>query len=281
MVYGDKSFSSEPSGKKRLSEADDMLKAAVESGDCSRVRAVFDQAFWQNAKLAPQWEHLKIALLRDDKPMMKLLVTWDARAPENAAQLEGIPPEKFSSYARILRGYGLDATVVEEANATLRGGLYSTDAPPLQAPKQPEIGDKMPDGSVFAGLTAGGCQEIYAMPADLDVAMTFNNAASCVQKLNADKALGHDDWQLPSLENLQILQKNQDVGALTGTFNQKKGSFFGLDCPYLYWSSTRDLCRREGTWAVRFSNGNESSVYNDDIFRLSCRPVRLVEVSRP
>src|SRR5438552_2552949 len=38
-----------------------------------------------------------------------------------------------------------------------------------------EIGAKMADGSVFAGLTADGKQQIYAMPADLSMTRTFNN----------------------------------------------------------------------------------------------------------
>ena len=30
--------------------------------------------------------------------------------------------------------------------------------------------------------------------------MTFNDAAKAVQQLNADKALGHDDWHIPIQE---------------------------------------------------------------------------------
>src|ERR1700674_1093403 len=83
-----------------------------------------------------------------------------------------------------------------------------------------EIGAKMPDGSLFAGLTTDGKQQIYAMPTDLDVTMTFNDAAKRVEKLNADKFLGHDDWQIPSLDNLRVFYKNQNEGALKGTFTK-------------------------------------------------------------
>jgi hypothetical protein len=30
-----------------------------------------------------------------------------------------------------------------------------------------EVGQKMPDGSIFAGFTADGKQQIYAMPQDI------------------------------------------------------------------------------------------------------------------
>jgi hypothetical protein len=69
-------------------------------------------------------------------------------------------------------------------------------------------GQQTADG-VYAGLTSDGAQQIFTMPKDLDVTMTFNDAAKAVEKLNTDKALGHSDWQIPSLENLHILQKNQ------------------------------------------------------------------------
>lgn len=96
-------------------ERGDELAIAVQGGDCQQARAVFDKVFWDGQRILPEWKHLKIALLREDKPMMRLLVTWGAKAPESAEQLSGIPADKYASYAKILRAYGLDATVVETA----------------------------------------------------------------------------------------------------------------------------------------------------------------------
>lgn len=145
-----------------------------------------------------------------------------------------------------------------------------------------EVGFKMADGSVFAGRTADGKQRIYAMPNDLDVCMTFNDAAKAVTTLNNDKALGHDDWQIPSKKNLLSLQKKQNEGALKGTFNTPKevgDSCPGLSCPDEYWSSTKDrVFPPSGVWSVRFSDSNLDWHIKDN-FRLSCRPVRLVAVS--
>jgi hypothetical protein len=139
-------------------------------------------------------------------------------------------------------------------------------------------GAKMVDGSVFAGMTADGKQQIYAMPDDLDVTMTFNDAAKAVKKLNSQKALGHDDWQIPGKENLLILQKNQNEGTLKGTFKTAAAS--GSDYPDWYWSSTEHRDDPSGVWAVRFSDGYGGWDPKDNL-RLSCRPVRLVAASAP
>jgi len=143
-----------------------------------------------------------------------------------------------------------------------------------------EVGAMMADGSVFVGLTADGKQQIYAMPTDLDVTMTFNGAAKAVKKLNSDKALGHDDWQIPALENVYVLYKNKNEGALKGTFNTSGNKASGSGFPDWYWSSTEYRDDPSIVWDVRFSDGNEV-LHRKDGLRLSCRPVRLVEASSP
>lgn len=140
------------------------------------------------------------------------------------------------------------------------------------------IGAEMTDGSVFAGLTADGKQQIYAMPGNLDLTMTFNDAAESVKKLNNNKALAHGDWQIPSLENLHVLQKNQNEGALKGTFKTAASS--GFDFPGWYWSSTEVRDDSSDVHGVRFSDGDENW-FRKDYYRLICRPVRLVAAPSP
>lgn len=141
-----------------------------------------------------------------------------------------------------------------------------------------ETGYKMADGSIFADLTADGKQQIFAMPTDLDVAMTFNDTAKAVKKLNSQKSLGHDDWQILSLENVRVLYKNQNEGALKGTFKTAAAS--GSDYPDWYWSSTQDSDYSSLVYIVRFSGGTQDWGHKDTS-RLSCRPVRLVAASSP
>jgi hypothetical protein len=139
----------------------------------------------------------------------------------------------------------------------------------------------MADGSVYAGLTTDGKQQIYAMPADLKTkflkrpTMTFNKAAKRVTQLNAANALGRHDWQIPSAEDLRVLQKRQNEGALKDTF--KTASSSGSAYPDWYWSSMENRDNPYNVWGVRFSDGNED--WNlKDYYRLSCRPVRLEPV---
>src|ERR1700742_2629356 len=56
------------------------------------------------------------------------------------------------------------------------------------------------------------------MAEDLDLALIFNEAAKAVDKLNADKTLGHSDWQIGSMDVMRVLKKNQNEGALKGSF---------------------------------------------------------------
>jgi hypothetical protein len=136
------------------------------------------------------------------------------------------------------------------------------------------VGQKITDGSVFAGLTADGKQQIYAMPTDLDVTMTFNDAAKAVERLNDKNTLGHNDWQIPVLENVRAMQKNQNEGALKGTFNANN-KWSACDHPDRYWSSTEDGDYSSLVHGVRFSDGYEDW-YPKDGNRLNCRPVRLM-----
>ncbi|MCE9506923.1 MAG: hypothetical protein K8R48_01210 [Alphaproteobacteria bacterium] len=87
---------------------DDELSACIAAGDCRRVRELFDQAFWDEYKIFLTWEHLKSALVHEDKPMLKLLVTWGATATEaSLAQLWSASGSKYPRYLKLLRQCGV------------------------------------------------------------------------------------------------------------------------------------------------------------------------------
>ena len=141
-----------------------------------------------------------------------------------------------------------------------------------------KIGDRIADGSIFAGLTADGEAQIYASPADLGV-MSFNDCAEATAALNVKNYRDLGNWQIPSIENLHVLQKNQDQGALRGTFAKSYRDFLGF--PKWYWSSTEDRgdpshADSSHAYGVDFSDGGESWNRKTMAPRLSCRPVRLV-----
>lgn len=80
-------------GKKPSSPAMDTLDSAkllhlVETGDLAALRRYFDKNITGSTPVTPGWLHLQAALLRNDIPMMRFLVTWGARPDaESVAQL--------------------------------------------------------------------------------------------------------------------------------------------------------------------------------------------------
>jgi hypothetical protein len=177
----------------------------------------------------------------------------------------------FALVAGGVMGAGAQTDVKATAATTTLAA--KTDTAEAAAQVALVLGQEMPDHSVFAGFTADGKQEIFAMPKDLGVTMTFNDAAEAVKKMNAENALGHNDWQIPALDNLHVLQKNQNEGTLKGTFKTASSRDDSV-YPDWYWSSTENRDGSSDVHNVRFSYGYEGWDLKD--YRLSCRPVRLV-----
>jgi len=61
--------------------------------------------------------------------------------------------------------------------------------------------DKMPDGTIYAGLSPDTGKKMYAMPADAPLTMSFNEAADYAAKLDAH---GHRDWRVPTKAELKV-----------------------------------------------------------------------------
>lgn len=92
------------------------------------------------------------------------------------------------------------------------------------------IGGVMPDGTIFAGTLPDG-EKLYVAPKNEKIAMTFNEAAERISKVNEKQKLDHNDWRLPTKEELALLWQNRDKGALKGTFED-------VADVWDYWSST-------------------------------------------
>jgi len=172
-----------------------------------------------------------------------------------------------------------------------------TPAPAKPAPAKKTalvIGEQTADGSVYGGLTPDGKKQIFVMPKDLDLALIFNEAAKAVDKLNTDKALGHSDWQIGSMEVMRVLKKHQHEGALKGTFKTDYRT------TSWYWTSSevydknaqenvaRTLLFAEGVrpdesallkGMPRNTRGMPPDVLRALLPKQSCRPVRLVPVA--
>ncbi|MCE9506929.1 MAG: hypothetical protein K8R48_01240 [Alphaproteobacteria bacterium] len=105
------------------------LSEEVMDGDIQAVRKRFDTAFWQGWKDQPGWRHLKLALQREDKPMLKLLITWGARAAdEDLAKLRAVAKDKYPHYIKLLRQSGLHLPAAVENIPYVEPGVPVPDA---------------------------------------------------------------------------------------------------------------------------------------------------------
>src|SRR5690606_34430939 len=92
----------------RPSPFDDKLSETVARGSVQEARGYFDDSFWQNQKEQPGWEHLRIALLREDRAMIRLLATWGAHPTEkDMAEFRDFAKDKYDHYLLLLRQGGL------------------------------------------------------------------------------------------------------------------------------------------------------------------------------
>ena len=82
---------------------------------------------------------------------------------------------------------------------TLRAGGWvepSTTPASVVDPPEPKIGDKMPDGTVLAGISPDTNKPMYATPADASSTMTFNQAREYAAKLDALRQMFHTNFVL-------------------------------------------------------------------------------------
>ena len=130
------------------------------------------------------------------------------------------------------------------ASDTLRAGGW------VGPPPEPKLGDKMPDGTVLAGISPDTNRPMYATPADASLTMQFNEAQEYAAKLNAH---GQQDWRLPTKAELNVLFNNR---AAIGGFN-----VCGSHPAGWYWSASPSY--EWGAWAQRFSDGYQGNFTKD------------------
>ena len=130
---------------------------------------------------------------------------------------------------------------------------------PANTNQAPTPGDKMPDGTVFAGISPDTNKPMYATPGDASLTMKFNDAQKYAAQLDAH---GHKDWHVPSKAELNVLFNNR---AAIGGFDISASTPAGW-----YWSASPFSLW--GGWGQRFSAGAQGPFYKD--FPSSVRPVR-------
>ena len=83
-----------------------------------------------------------------------------------------------------------------------------------------EVGDEMPDGSIFVGLDHAG-EGLYSVATAVDGRHTIEAAFNFLAQL---EACGHSDWRLPHGAERKILSEQRHAGKLSGLFHEEAGS---------------------------------------------------------
>jgi hypothetical protein len=164
----------------------------------------------------------------------------NAEAPETAQPALGNNTKTFRLNKPLSK-----ETISAMASETLRSGGWVEPPPP-----EPKVGDKMPDGTVLAGISPDTNKPMYATPADASLTMTFNEATEYAAKLDAH---GHKDWRVPTKAELNVLFNNR---AAIGGFDISGSYPAGW-----YWSASLNF--DWDAWGQRFSDGCQGYNYKD------------------
>jgi Protein of unknown function (DUF1566) len=105
-------------------------------------------------------------------------------------------------------------------------------------------GGKMPDGTIYAGISPDTGKPMYTTPADAPDVYTWNAAMEYCRTLSAH---GHDDWRMPTMGELAVQFGNRaDIGSFNETGRMDNATGY-------YWSSLQTGDNE--AWAQRFNDG--------------------------
>jgi hypothetical protein len=152
------------------------------------------------------------------------------------------------------RDFRTDGPVLDLRNVT---GQAAKAKAPANTNQAPAPGDKMPDGTVFAGISPDTNKPMYATPADAPLMMKFNQAKEHADKLDAH---GHQDWRVPTKAELNVLFNNR---AAIGGFDVTGPGPAGWYCsasPGYVWLA----------WGQRFSDGCQYTNNKGNLWAVRC-----------
>jgi len=130
--------------------------------------------------------------------------------------------------------------------ALLQQRLSPPKASDDSAKPGPKVGDRMTDGTVYAGTSPDTGKAMYATPGDAPLTCTFNQARNYAAELDAHD---HNDWRVPTKDELNVMFQNL---AAIGGFNETGSPPGGW-----YWSSSE--VTYFDAWGQRFSDGDQSN----------------------
>ncbi len=120
-------------------------------------------------------------------------------------------------------------------------------------------GARMPDGTVYAGISPDTGKSLYTTPADAPGVYTWSQAIDYCRTLSAH---GHDDWHVPSLGELAVQFANRaDIGGFNETGRLKGASGY-------YWSSLQ--VTNDDAWGQLFTDGFHENFDKNQPSSLRC-----------
>jgi len=109
------------------------------------------------------------------------------------------------------------------------------------SPAKLEVGQKMPDGTIYAGVSPDEGLPMFATAQGHFRRIDFWEAERYAKTLNAH---GHGDYRVPTIDELDVLYENRNKGALKDTFKTSA-----------YWSSSEPYTSTSGAWYQSFNTG--------------------------
>jgi hypothetical protein len=121
----------------------------------------------------------------------------------------------------------------------------------------PAIGDKVADGTVYAGTSPDTNKPLYTTPADAPSVYTWNAGEKYCSALQTSD---HKDWRVPAKNELKVLFQNR---AAIGNFDETGSNPVGW-----YWSSSPYYGL--DAWAQCFSDGSQDYYSRESDSSLRC-----------
>jgi hypothetical protein len=120
-------------------------------------------------------------------------------------------------------------------------------------------GTRMPDGSIYAGISPDTGKRLYTTAADAPGVYTWSRAVQYCKRLSTS---GHHDWHMPSLGELAVQFGNRaDIGGFNESGKMAHASGY-------YWSSLQ--VGDGAAWGQLFSDGFHEDFDKDLPSSLRC-----------
>jgi len=173
-----------------------------------------------------------------------LPIAADGQPPGGDTAQDGVSGDASSMQA-VAPANRLPDIGTKMPDGTVYAGLSMATGKPSFVPA---AGGRMPDGTIYAGISPDSNKALYTTPHDAPLVFSWSKAVHYCKTLSA---FGRHDWRVPTLGELAVLYNNRaDIGGFNETGQIKHASGY-------YWSSLQ--VTDASAWGQRFNDG-----YHDD-----------------